>query len=194
MCKVAPVSVFVTRKSPIYILAILHGEQYSVFTFPFPVEVSVIVNSVGALHPECQRCLHRPLRLAPGLRCNVNNVKYRLQRGCGAATPLWYVRTPDLGIAGPRKTGRFSRDTALDHKISVIYDFNTLKRRFVKDSFVTPKVWYLISIVRYLSRQSTYFVGIHLPKKICFLWHIYSPNIKEIHLFVILWNKRRVIS
>ena len=50
---VAPVSVFVTRKSPIYILPILHGEQYSVFTFPFPVEVSVIVNSVGALHPEC---------------------------------------------------------------------------------------------------------------------------------------------
>ena len=62
MCKVAPVSVFVTRKSPIYILAILHGEQYSVFTFPFPVEVSVIVNSVGALHPECPWCLHRPLR------------------------------------------------------------------------------------------------------------------------------------
>ena len=53
MCKVAPVSVFVTRKSLIYILAILHGEQYSVFTFPFPVEVSVIVTSVGALHPEC---------------------------------------------------------------------------------------------------------------------------------------------
>ena len=53
MCKVAPVSVFVTRKSPIYILPILHGEQYSVFTFPFPVEVSVIVNSVGAVHPEC---------------------------------------------------------------------------------------------------------------------------------------------
>ena len=103
MCKVAPVSVFVTRKSLIYILPILHGEQYSVFTFPFPVEVSVIVNSVGALHPECQWCLHRPLR--PGsespLQC----------QQCEISSATWLRRRdtalicadPGPGQSGPQE-------------------------------------------------------------------------------------------
>ena len=160
MCKVAPVSVFVTRKSPIYILAILHGEQYSVFTFPFPVEVSVIVNSVGALHPECQRCLHRPLR--PGsespLQC----------QQCEISSATWLRRRdtalicadPGPGHSLPRKTGRFSRDTALDHKISVIYDFNILKRRFVKDSFVICDTESVISnIYCPISMKATYILS-----------------------------------